>query len=96
MPGYKKFRAPTMALVIPQLTLPLLAALSLNKFLFGSDSKALMFKKLKQASIATAILAGLLILLYFSFGYSGTNDGMLKENFSNQVLMSLARGQQPS
>lgn len=96
MPGYKKFRAPTMALVIPQLTLPLLAALSLNKFLFGSHNKAFMFKKLKQASIATAILAGLLILLYFSFGYSGKNDSMLKENFSNQVLMSLARGQQPT
>ncbi|MFT3980325.1 MAG: YfhO family protein [Ferruginibacter sp.] len=96
MPGYKKFRAPTMSLVIPQMTLPLLAALALNKLLFGADSKEIILKKLKQASIATAILAGLLIMLYFSFGYSGKNDSMLKENYSQNMLMSLSRGQQPT
>lgn len=96
MPGYKKFRAPTMALVIPQMTMCLMAALTLHKFLFGGDAKEFMLKKLKQASIATAVLVGILAMLYFSYSYSGTNDSRLKENFSGQVLMSLARGQQPT
>ncbi|RYY67434.1 MAG: hypothetical protein EOO13_14575, partial [Chitinophagaceae bacterium] len=96
MPGYKKFRAPTMALVIPQMTMCLMAALTLHKFLFGGDAKEFMLKKWKQASIATAVLAGILVMLYFSYSYSGTNDSRLKENFSSQVLNSLARGQQPT
>lgn len=96
MPGYKKFRAPTMALVIPQLTMPLLAALALQKLLWGSDTKEYIFKKFKQASIATAALAGLLILLYFSFGYSGKSDSAIKENYTQNMLMSLSQGQQPS
>lgn len=96
MPGYKKFRAPTMALVIPQMTMCLMAALTLNKLLFGNDTKEFMLKKIKQASIATGVLVGLLVMLYFSYGYSGKNDNLLKENYSQQMLMSVSQGQQPT
>jgi hypothetical protein len=96
MPGYKKFRAPTMALVIPQLTMSLMAALTLNKLLFGNDTKEFMLKKLKQAGIAAGILIGLLAMLYFSYEYSGTNDSRLKESYSQQMLMSISQGQQPT
>lgn len=96
MPGYKKFRAPTMALVIPQMTMCLMAALTLNKLLFGSDTREFMLKKIKQASIATGVLAALLVMLYFSYGYSGKNDNMLKENYSQQMLMSVSQGQEPT
>ncbi|RYD72620.1 MAG: hypothetical protein EOP53_21595, partial [Sphingobacteriales bacterium] len=96
MPGYKKFRAPTMSLVIPQMTLPVLAALTLNKLLFGSDSKEFIQKKFRQASIAIAVLAGLMIMLYFGFDYSGNNDSMIKENYSQNMLMSMSQGQQPT
>jgi hypothetical protein len=37
MPMYNKFRAPTMALVIPQLTAALMAGLVVQKFLFGGE-----------------------------------------------------------
>lgn len=96
MPGYKKFRAPTMALVIPQLTMSLMAVLTLNKLLFGSDTKEFMIKKLKQGFIATGAVIAILVMLYFSYGYNGKNDTMLKQNFSSQIANSMAQGQQPS
>ena len=96
MPGYKKFRAPTMALVIPQLTMSLMAALTLNKLLFGNDTREFMLKKLKQGGIAVGVLAGLLVMLYFTYGYSGENDSRIKESYSQQMLMSVSQGQQPT
>jgi hypothetical protein len=96
MPGYKKFRAPTMALVIPQLTMSLMAALTLHKLLFGNDSREFMLKKLKQAGIGAAVLTGLMVMLYFTYGYSGENDSRLKESYSQQMLMSVSQGQQPT
>ena len=92
LPVYNKFRAPTMALVIPQLTAALMAALVLQKFLFGGEAKELLFKKLKLAVIITAGVLALTTLLYFSFNYSNQNDSRLKENFANNML----QGQQPT
>jgi hypothetical protein len=92
MPMYNKFRAPTMALVIPQLTASLMAALVLNKFIFGGDAKELLFKKLKLSVYITAGILAMTTLLYFSFSYSGPNDTRIKENFANNMLSS-AQGQ---
>jgi hypothetical protein len=95
LPFYNKFRAPTMALVIPQLTASLMAALVLQKFLFGGDAKELLFKKLKLSVYITAGVLALTTLLYFSYNYSSQNDSRIKENFANNML-SQAQGQQPS
>jgi hypothetical protein len=92
LPVYNKFRAPTMALVIPQLTAALMAALVLQKFFFGGDAKELLFKKLKLSVYITAGILALTTLLYFSFNYSNQNDTRIKENFANNML----QGQQPS
>ncbi len=94
-PIYNKFRAPTMALVIPQLTASLMAALVLQKFLFGGDAKEILFKKLKLSVFLTAGILAFTTILYFSFSYSGENDSRIKENFANNML-SQAQGQQPS
>jgi hypothetical protein len=88
MPMYNKFRAPTMALVIPQLTASLMAALVLNKFIFGGDTKELLLKKLKLSVYITAGILAVTALLYFSFSYSGPNDARIKENFANNMLSS--------
>lgn len=90
LPVYNKFRAPTMALVIPQLTAALMAALVMQKFLFGTDNKELLLKKLKLSVYITAGLLALTALLYFSYSYSGRNDSMIKENF----MGGLMQGQQ--
>jgi hypothetical protein len=92
LPVYNKFRAPTMALVIPQLTAALMAALVLQKFFFGGDAKELLFKKLKLAVYITGGILALTTLLYFSFNYSNQNDTRIKENFANNML----QGQQPT
>ncbi len=86
LPVYNKFRAPTMALVIPQLTAAVMAALVLQKFLFGGDAKELLFKKLKLSVIITAVVMGIATLLYFSFSYSGPSDSRIKENFAANMM----------
>ncbi len=46
---YNKFRSPSFAQVIPQFTIAIIAALSLQKLLFGEKSKELLkadFKKI--------------------------------------------------
>lgn len=92
LPVYNKFRAPTMALVIPQLTASLMAALVLHKFLFGGDAKELLFKKLKLSVYITAGVLAITALFYFSFSYSSQNDTRIKENFASNML----QGQQPT
>ncbi|RYF90367.1 MAG: hypothetical protein EOO03_03840 [Chitinophagaceae bacterium] len=86
MPVYNKFRAPTMALVIPQLTAAVMAGLVLQKFLFGGEAKEQLFKKLKLAAYITAGVLAVAALLYFSFSYGGPNDARLRENFANNML----------
>ena len=53
LPLYNKFRAPTMSLVIPQLTFPLLAALALQVLFYGNYDLLAMKQKLKWAGIAS-------------------------------------------
>jgi len=92
MPMYNKFRAPTMALVIPQLTAALMAGLVVQKFLFGTDTKEFLFKKLKLSVYITAGVVAIAALFYFSSSFSGSNDARIKENFANNMLSS-AQGQ---
>jgi len=95
-PFYNKFRAPTQALFFPQFVFPLLAALGLNNLLISKESKEIIWKKFEKA---VYVAAGLLIILaafYFSADFKSPNDAGLKENFTNQILQSSARGKQPT
>lgn len=65
VPGYNKFRAVSMILVVAELTIPLLAVLALDKFMKASDKNEkikLPFMKnemdLKKVLIGTVILIG--------------------------------------
>jgi len=68
-PLYNKFRAPTMALVIPQFIFPLLAVLALQQFIFNEKDKAYAWKKLKVAGIVMAGVFLILAMLWSSFDY---------------------------
>lgn len=72
-PLYNKFRAPSMALVIPQLLLPLLAVLGLNK-IFETEDKKTIWPKFKKGLIATAGIFILLLFVYFTAGFLSKND----------------------
>ena len=95
MPLYKKFRAPSMAMVIPQLTFPVLAGLALNQFISESN-KELLWKKLKLAGLVTGALFAVLALMYFSFDYAAPGEKDMKSGLSNMMLQQQAKGQQPT
>ncbi|MGZ5254420.1 MAG: YfhO family protein [Flavitalea sp.] len=96
LPLYNKFRAPSMSLVIPQLTIPLLAGLGLQA-LFYADEKIESFdKKLKNSLIGIGALALIAVAMYFMLDYTSDKDAMLKEGLSSQMLQSVAQGQQPT
>ncbi|GAB3575196.1 YfhO family protein [Hymenobacter daeguensis] len=105
LPGYNKFRAVSMALVIAQLAMPILGALALSRILrpraaaaptlpgtkapLPADAAALLPKVL----YAGAIAAGLCVLAYlasFSFDFAAPVDGELtKQGFTPQLLGAL-------
>lgn len=97
MPFYNKFRAPSMAMVIPQFTMPLLAALGLNQMIESPLEKTLFWKKFKQASIICGIFAVMLIGLYFMFDYKGEQDNSIRDNIVSGLTQQMsATGQPPA
>ncbi len=73
LPFYNKFRAPSMILVIPQLLLPLLAVLCVDRITKEKDKKALL-PWFKKGMIATAVIFLMLFLLYLTFEFLSTSD----------------------
>ncbi|WMJ73456.1 YfhO family protein [Cytophagaceae bacterium ABcell3] len=79
-PGYNKFRAVTMVLVIALFTLPLTAALSLEKLIF--DVKENNKELLKNLMVASGITGGIVLLVLLFSGspsYVGSVDERLPE-----------------
>lgn len=96
LPLYKKFRAPSMGLVIPQLTFVMLATAGTQKLLFGTTEPAALSKALKQTAIAAALIGLLLAALYFSFDFISPNDKNIRESMSSAMLQQVSQGQQPT
>jgi hypothetical protein len=63
LPMYNKFRAPSMTLVIAQITIPLLGFIALNDILTGKVEKTEWLKALKWATIITGGLTLLFAVL---------------------------------
>jgi hypothetical protein len=96
LPVYNKFRAPTMSLVVPQLCFAVLASLGANEVLFGGLKIEEAWKKFKLATYITGGVFALLIILYFSFDYTGPNDADLKQSFVSGMLQQASQTQQPT
>jgi hypothetical protein len=95
-PFYSKFRAPTQALFFPQFSFPLLAALGLNDILSDKPSTEALWKKFRLSLYITSAILVVLVAFYFMADYKSDNDARLRDNFSNMLLRSLARGKQPT
>ena len=93
LPFYNKFRAPSMALVIPQLTFALLASMALQEILYGEHDKKVLLKKLKLAGIATGVVLVLLAFNYINSDFRNENDKRTREAIS-QVTEMASRGNQ--
>jgi Bacterial membrane protein YfhO len=98
LPYYNKFRAPTIALIMPQFAFPLLAALGLQQFVFGETSREDKWKQLKTAVIIMGAILAILSVFYFVADYKGSGDSRFKENIINGKIQQLTQGgrQQPS
>jgi hypothetical protein len=68
-PGYNKFRAVTMILVIAELCIPLLGFLALRDVLSGTVTRKDLLKKFK---IALGVTAGFLVLILIIPGIAGS------------------------
>jgi len=93
--GYNKLRAPSMAMVIPQLTIPVIAVLGLEEMLAKGADRQWAWKKFKLAAIITAALFVILGYMYFSFEYTGTRTNM-KKDLAEGMLQQLSQGQKPT
>lgn len=96
MPLYKNFRAPTLSLVIPQLLMPLLSALAIDKLLNAQTSPQELLKKWKRAVLIAGAFFAIAGLFYFFADFKGSRDASIRDNFSNWRLMQLSQGQQPT
>lgn len=78
LPLYNKFRAPSMALVIPQLVMPILAILAIQQLLFNSTPEQVKasFKKILYA-LGGVIGAALLVYLFIDFS-SAIDEQIIK------------------
>lgn len=80
LPFYKKFRAPSMALVIPQLSVALLAVIFLNEFVKTEKEKLLqLFKKCLIVAGATVAVLG---LFYFFSDFSNPATAELRKGIN--------------
>lgn len=83
LPFYNKFRAPSMIMVIPQLLLPLLAVLGIDKMMRREDKKT-MLKLFFRALMVTGIIFVFLFLCYMSYDFLSSSD----KNILKQVRAS--------
>jgi hypothetical protein len=93
LPFYSKFRAPTMALVIPQLCFPLLGVLAVSKFISPEINVEESWKKLKTTAIITGVILVLLAGFYMTASFTGPNDKALRDGIK-QNMMHVPAGQQ--
>jgi hypothetical protein len=88
-PGYNKFRAVTMILVIAEFCIPLLGILALDKILKGEISKPDFFKALK---VGGGVTVGILILYLLIPGIAGSfiseNEGAQLPEWLHNALVS--------
>ena len=96
LPFYSKFRAPSMAMVIPQLCFPLLAAMTVSKLMDEESDFSFAWKKFRQALMATGAVLLILAAFYFTADYTGKSDSGLKDNIKQNVLQQVPPGQQPT
>ena len=73
MPLFNKFRAPSMILVIPQLLLPILAVLTLEKIASTNDKGSLL-PALKKGAIAVGATFAVLFVIYFMSDFMSGSD----------------------
>lgn len=79
LPFYNKFRAPSMAQVIPQFAMGVAAALALQQLLYSSMKRELIKQNFKKILYAVGGLFALLLILWFGMNYSTPIDDGIRD-----------------
>jgi hypothetical protein len=80
LPLYNKFRAPSMAQVIPQFTVTIIATLALQALLFDSKAQQILKTNFRQILYAVGGLCALVLLLYLAMDYTSVQDAIAANN----------------
>lgn len=92
LPLYNKFRTPSMALVVANVTMVLMAVLSLKAVAETKDDKAARKSVNRSLYIASGITLGMLLLgmlLCSGFSFSGVADQQMAQQYGQQWNMIL-------
>lgn len=95
LPLYNKFRAPSMALVVPQLLVPLLAVITLQKVLFNERKEEFLAKNFIKILYGLAGITALLGIIYLINDYSAPIDKEIIAAYSSvgqDVAQAVVRG----
>ena len=85
LPMYNKFRAPSMAMVIPEFTVPVMAALALQQILYRDNTRELLKADFKKILYAVGGLVALLIIMYLMMSYTAPTDNEISNNISQMA-----------
>jgi len=96
LPLYSKFRAPSMALVMPQLGFALLAVLGVQEFIKETENKENNLKKFKNVLYVLGGLVLVSLIIYFSSDFKADSDTRLKQSYVSNLTQQMARGKQPT
>jgi Bacterial membrane protein YfhO len=96
LPFYSKFRAPSMALVMPQLGFALLAVLGLQEFIGSTDMSEANTKRFRNTIYVSGALALISIIILFMSDFKSSGDVRMKEQYLSNITQQMARGKQPT
>lgn len=82
LPGYNKFRVPSMTIVIPIFLLSMLAILTLQKII-ATDDKEELWKRFKKGLLLTGGVFIVLLLIYFNSEFLSTTDKEVSKQLSS-------------
>src|SRR5690349_13517433 len=85
LPMYNKFRAPSMTMVIPEFTLPLMAVLSVQYIFYSDNSRETLKENFRKILYAVGGLMGLLIIMYVMISYSSPVDNEISAGVSQMA-----------
>jgi len=98
LPLYNKFRAPSMTMVIVELTAPVMAVLTLQYILFREKSRELLKADFRKIVYAVGGLLVLLIIMYMMMDYSASIDQRILAGYtdpktgSNEIARTIIAG----
>lgn len=96
VPFMNKFRAPSMALMVPQLSFAIIASLALQQIFYDSHDKAWFNKRLKYAAVAFGAVLLILVTVYIGSSFRNERDAVNKESLTTQLTQMMSQGQQPT